>query len=183
MNNVIMNILNKPIFGDFTVLHAAVCIVVILMLWVAILEFLKFVKETQAESILDKKNPTRSATILMETPIERLSYTKKVKEDLRTLLTFYKFNKLNHAKYKVIFKMPIPSGLRWTSECQREIEDAEKILNRHMKCAYIRRRDKNLYLIFGCETIESKNKCLKLYNELAHNKVFIYPTETSKDTK
>ena len=183
MNSVIMNILNKPVIGDFTVLHAAICIVVALMIWFAILEFLKFVKETQSESILDKKNPTRSASILMETPIERLSYTKKVKEYLRTILTFYKFNKLNHAKYKVIFKMPIPSGLRWTSECQREIEDAEKILNRHMKCAYIRRRDKNLYLIFGCETIRAKNKCLKLYNEIAHNKVFICPSETSKDTK
>lgn len=178
-----MNILNKPVIGDFTVFHAAICIVVILMLWVAILEFLKFVKETQAESILDKKNPTRSATILMETPIERLSYTKKVKEYLRTILTFYKFNKLNHAKYKVIFKMPIPSGLRWTSECQREIEGAEKILNRHMKCAYIRRKDKNLYLIFGCETIRSKNKCFKLYNEISHSKVFTCPSEASKDTK
>ena len=183
MNNVIMNILNKPVIGDFTVLHAAICIVVVLMLWVAILEFLKFVKETQAESILDKKNPTRSASILMETPIKRLSYTKKVKADLRTLLTFYEFNKLNHAKYKVIFKMPIPSGLRWTSECQREIEDSEKILNRHVHCGYIRRKDKNLYLIFGCQTIRAKNKCLKLYSEIAHNKVFIYPTGTSKNTK
>lgn len=183
MNNVIMNILNKPVIGDFTVLHAAICIVVALMIWFAILEFLKFVKETQAESILDKEKPNRSVTILMETPIERLSYTKKVKKYLRTILTFYKFNKLDHTKYKVIFKMPIPSGLRWTSECQREIEDAEKILNRHMECAYIRRRDKNLYLIFGCETIESKNKCLKLYNELSHSKVFICPSEACKNTK
>lgn len=167
MNNVIMNILNKPVIGDFTVLHAAICIIVVLMIWVAILEFLKFVKEVQSESILNKEEkPTRSATILMETPIERLSYTKKVKEYLRTILTFYKFNKLNHAKYKVIFKMPIPSGLRWTTECQREVEDAEKILNRHVGCAYIRRKDKHLYLIFGCETIESKNKCLKLYSQL-----------------
>lgn len=183
MNNIIMSILNKPVIGDFTVFHAVICIAVILMLWVAILEFLKFVKEVQAESILDKEKPNRNVPILMETPIERLSYTKKVKEYLRTLLTFYKFNKLDHAKYKVIFKMPIPSGLRWTSECQREIEDAEKILNRHMKCAYIRRRDKNLYLIFGCETIRSKNKCLKLYNEMVHSKVFTCPSETCKDTK
>lgn len=184
MNHVIMNILNKPVIGDFTVFHAVLCLVVLLMLWIVILEFLKFVKETQSESIIDKEKPNRSATIIMETPIERLSYTKKVKEVLRTILTLYKFNKLNRAKYKVIFKMPITySGIHWTSEGQRAIEDAEKMMNRHMKCAYIRRKGKNLYLIFGCETIRAKNKCLRLYNELAHNKVFIGPSEACKDTK
>lgn len=183
MNSVIMNILNKPVIGDFTVLHAAICIVVALMIWFAILEFLKFVKETQSESILDKKNPTRSATILMETPIEHLSYTKKVKEYLRTILTFYKFNKLNHAKYKVIFKMPIPACIRWNSECQREIEDSEKILNRHVHCGYIRRRDNNLYFICGCQTIKGKNRFIKAMNELARTKVFTCPSEISKNTK
>lgn len=183
MNNVIMNILNKPVIGDFTVLHAAVCVVVALIVWIAILEFLKFVKEVQSESILDEEKPNRSVTILTETPVERLSYTKKVKKYLRTILTFYKFNKLNHTKYKVIFKMPIPSSQRWTSECQREIEDAEKILNRHMECAYIRRRDKNLYFIFGCETIESKNKCIELINELSHTQVFTCQAEACKNTK
>ena len=75
MNYAIMNILNKPLIGDFDVIHAMVLVVVVIMSWMLILEVLKFVKESQKDSILDTKETsyTRGSSGVID--VQRLSFT------------------------------------------------------------------------------------------------------------
>lgn len=168
MNNTIMNILNKPLIGDFNVIHAMVLVVVVIMSWMLILEVLKFVKESQKDSILDTKETsyTRGSSGVID--VQRLSFTSYIRSKLKKFLTAYKFNKLLKTKYRVILKITL-SDNQWDPKYSAEIENT---LSDIMPCVHVINEDTKLYLVFGCNNIPTRNKCLDLMQairEHSHN--------------
>ena len=158
MNYAIMNILNKPLIGDFDVIHAMVLVVVVIMSWMLILEVLKFVKESQKDSILDTKETTRTRGSSGVIDVQRLSFTSYMRSKLKKFLTAYKFNKLLKTKYRVILKITL-SNDQWDPKYSAEIEN---MLSDSMPCIHVINEDTKLYLVFGCNNISTRNKCLDL---------------------
>ena len=158
MNYAIMNILNKPLIGDFNVIHAMVLVVVVIMSWMLILEVLKFVKESQKDSILNTKETscTRDSSGVID--VQRLSFTSYMRSKLKKFLTTYKFNKLLKTKYRVILRITL-SNNQWDPKYSAAIEN---MLSDSMPCMHVINEDTKLYLVFGCNDISTRNKCLDL---------------------